>query len=103
MGLKASMTRFQNPTVVPPCSPRGFICVEKQRRRLSFICTVYVCADDLMKAHGSIRDIKKWCGKRTNPILRCFDNLEGLNYGVLLVGVVHELANDLRLGTMVPS
>jgi hypothetical protein len=34
--------------------------------------------------------VRKWCGKRTNPILRCFDNLEGPNYGDMLVGIVLE-------------
>jgi hypothetical protein len=56
-----------------------------------------------MKPHGSIWVVKKWCGVRTNPDLRCFDNPEGLNFGDFVVGVVPELANGLKLGTVVPS
>jgi hypothetical protein len=44
-----------------------------------------------------------WCGMRTDPVLRCFDNPDGLNCGDLLVSVVPELANGLRLGTAVSS
>jgi hypothetical protein len=44
-----------------------------------------------------------WCGICTDPILRCFNNLEGLSCGDLLVGVGLELANSLRLGTAVLS
>jgi hypothetical protein len=29
-----------------------------------------------------------WCGIRTGPVLKCFVNLEGLNYEDLLEGVV---------------
>jgi hypothetical protein len=39
----------------------------------------------------------------TDPVLWCFDNPKGLSYGDLLVGVVPELANGLRLGTVVLS
>jgi hypothetical protein len=39
----------------------------------------------------------------TDPILRCFDNPEGLNCEDLLVGIVPELANGLRLSTAVLS
>jgi hypothetical protein len=56
-----------------------------------------------MKPHGSIEVVRKWCSKRTDPVLRCFDNPDGLNCGDLLVGIVPELANSLRLGTMAPS
>jgi hypothetical protein len=42
-----------------------------------------------------------------HPLLVAFsspsDNPEGLNCGDLVVGVVPELANGLRLGTVVPS
>jgi hypothetical protein len=41
-----------------------------------------------MKPHDSIRVVRKWCDVRTDPVLRCFDNLEVLNCGDLLVGVV---------------
>jgi hypothetical protein len=56
-----------------------------------------------MKPHGSIRVVRKWCDMRTDRILKCFDNPEGLNCRYTLVGIVHELANGQRLGTMVPS
>jgi hypothetical protein len=36
-------------------------------------------------------------GIHTNPVLWCFVNLEGLNYGDLLVGVVHEFASWLTV------
>jgi hypothetical protein len=42
----------------------------------------------------------------TDPVRGCFDNLVGLNNGHLPSGNdprVRELANDLRLGTVVPS
>jgi hypothetical protein len=42
----------------------------------------------------------------TDPIVRCFINLEGLNCEDLLEGVIlklDELANGLRLNTEVPS
>jgi hypothetical protein len=41
-----------------------------------------------MKPHGSLRVVRMWCKIRTDPVLRCFENPEGLNYGNLLVGVV---------------
>jgi hypothetical protein len=59
-----------------------------------------------MKPHALIRVVRKWCGLHTDPILRCLDDLEGLNNGYLHSGCgprVHELANGLRLGTVVPS
>jgi hypothetical protein len=55
-------------------------------------------ADDLVKPHSSIRVVRLGCGEHTNPILSCFVNPEGLNWGDLLVGVVHEfieLANGM--------
>jgi hypothetical protein len=36
---------------------------------------------DLMKCLGSIQIVRKQSSMRTNLILRCFDNLEGLNNG----------------------
>jgi hypothetical protein len=56
-----------------------------------------------MNPHSSVRVVRIWCGERTNPILKCFVNPEGLKCGDLLAGVVHELANGLRLGIEVPS
>jgi hypothetical protein len=59
-----------------------------------------------METHGSVQLLRLGCDEGTNHVLRCFVKLEGLNYGDLLVGVVHEfveLANGLRLSTEVPS
>jgi hypothetical protein len=56
-----------------------------------------------MKPCGSIRVVRMWCGICTDPVLRCFDNLEGLSYRNFLVSVVPELANVLRLSTVVLS
>jgi hypothetical protein len=50
-----------------------------------------------MKPHGSIRIVRMWCGERTNPVLRCFTNSEGLNYEDLLVGVVPEFVSWLTV------
>jgi hypothetical protein len=47
-----------------------------------------------------------WCRIHTDPILRCFINLECLNCEDLLDGLVpelSELANGLRLSTEVLS
>jgi hypothetical protein len=46
-----------------------------------------------MKPYGSIRVVRMWCGMRIMPILRCFDHSERLNYGDLLVGLVHKLSS----------
>jgi hypothetical protein len=69
--------------------------LKKLRWRLGLICTVYVYDDGLMKPHSSVRVVRKWCSLHTDPILRCFDNLEGLNCGDLLVGVVPEFPSWL--------
>jgi hypothetical protein len=53
-----------------------------------------------MKPCGSIQVVKMWCDICTDPVLRCFNNPEGLSFGNLIVGMVLELANGLRL---VPS
>jgi hypothetical protein len=50
-----------------------------------------------MKPLNSIRVVKMWCGVRTDPVLRFFDNLEGLNYGDLLVGIVPKLSSWLTI------
>jgi hypothetical protein len=34
---------------------------------------------DLMKHHGSVRIVRNQGSMRTNPVLRCFDNLKELN------------------------
>jgi hypothetical protein len=76
------------------------------RQRLSSICTILFCVDDLMKPHSPIWVVRKWCGLRADPDLRCLEHLEGLNNGYLPNGCgprVRELANGLRLGTAVLS
>jgi hypothetical protein len=66
-------------------------------RRLNCICTVWFSADDLMKPHGSVRVVRMWCGICTNPVLRCFNSLEGLSCRNLLVRVVSELSSWLTV------
>jgi hypothetical protein len=47
-----------------------------------------------------------WCNICTDPVRRCFNNLEGLSCGDLLVARgsrALELANGLRLSIEVPS
>jgi hypothetical protein len=50
-----------------------------------------------MKPHGSIRVARMWCGICTDHVLRCFDNLEGLSYGDMLVSVVPEFSSRLAV------
>jgi hypothetical protein len=50
-----------------------------------------------VKLHGSIPVVRKWSGMRTDPIFRCFDNPEKLNYGDSLVGVVSEFPSWLMV------
>jgi hypothetical protein len=50
-----------------------------------------------MKPHGSILVVRMWCGEHTDPDLRCFNNLEGLSCGDLLVSVVPELMSWLTV------
>jgi hypothetical protein len=50
-----------------------------------------------MKPHGSIQVVRMWCRIRTDPVLRCFDNPEGLNYKKLLVDVALELLSWLTV------
>jgi hypothetical protein len=50
-----------------------------------------------MKPHDSIRVVRMRCDIHINPVLRCFDNPEGLSYGDLLVNVVPKLASWLML------
>jgi hypothetical protein len=55
-----------------------------------------------MKSHSSIRVVRLWCRVHTDPIVRCFVNLEGLNYGDLLVGVVPKLTSWLTVQDWAP-
>jgi hypothetical protein len=50
-----------------------------------------------MKSHGFIRVVRMWCKIHTDPVLRCFVNLEGLSYRDLLVGVIPELVSWLTV------
>jgi hypothetical protein len=59
-----------------------------------------------MKPHGPIWVVRKWHGLHADLVLRCLDDLEGLNHRYMPSGCglqVCELANNLRLGTVVPS
>jgi hypothetical protein len=50
-----------------------------------------------MKSHGSIRVVRMWCGIRTDLVLGCFVNPEGLSCGDLIVGMVTELTSWLTV------
>jgi hypothetical protein len=50
-----------------------------------------------MKSHGSVLVVRMWCGIHTDPVLRCFINLEGLSCGDLLVSVVPVLTSWLTV------
>jgi hypothetical protein len=50
-----------------------------------------------MKPHGSVWVVRMWCGIHTDPVLRCFDNPEGLSYWDLLVVMVPELLSSLTV------
>jgi hypothetical protein len=63
----------------------------------SFICTTLFCADGLMKLHGSVWVVRVWHDICTDPILECFDILEGLSCGKLLVSMVPELSSWLTV------
>jgi hypothetical protein len=70
------------------------------------MCTALFCTDGLMKPHSSIWVVKRLHGMQADPVLRCLDDPKGLNNGHLHSGhdpQVHELANGLRLGTVVLS
>jgi hypothetical protein len=66
-------------------------------RRLSYICTICFDTGDLMKPRGSIRVVKMWHGICTDPLLRCFDNPEGLSCGNLVVSMVPVLSSWLTV------
>jgi hypothetical protein len=55
----------------------------------------FVCAVDIIKPHSFVWVVRMWCIIRTDPVLRCFGNPEGLSYGDLLVGVVPKLSRWL--------
>jgi hypothetical protein len=58
------------------------------------------------EAPGSIWVVRMMCDACTDPICRCFNNQEGMNYEYLPSwrnSRVHELANGLRQCTTVPS
>jgi hypothetical protein len=50
-----------------------------------------------MKPHGFVWVVRIWCNMRRDPILRCFDNPEGLSYVDLLGGVAPELSSRLTV------
>jgi hypothetical protein len=52
-----------------------------------------------MKPHGSIQVVRKSHSIRLDPVLRCLDDLKGLNNGYLPSGCgrrVRKVANDLK-------
>jgi hypothetical protein len=50
-----------------------------------------------MNPHSSVQVVRIWCSERTNPILMCFVDPEGLKCGDLLAGVVHEFTSWLMV------
>jgi hypothetical protein len=50
-----------------------------------------------MKPHVSVRVVRKWHSMCIDPILRCFDNPEGMNSRDLLVGIVPEFSSWLTI------
>jgi hypothetical protein len=50
-----------------------------------------------MKPLGSVQVDRMWCGMCTDPVLRCFNNPEGLNCRDLLVGIVPDLSSWLMV------
>jgi hypothetical protein len=44
-----------------------------------------------MKPLSSVWVVRMWCGVHTDPVLRYFDDPEGLNCGDMLIDVVPEL------------
>jgi hypothetical protein len=50
-----------------------------------------------MKPRGSIRVVKMWHDICTDPLLRCFDNPEGLSCGNLVVSMVPVLSSWLTV------
>jgi hypothetical protein len=79
---------------------------DSELRPWRYICIALFCTNNLMKPHSSVRVVRRWYNVLTDPVCRCFNNLEGLNNGHLPSWCgprVHELANGLRLGTVVPK
>jgi hypothetical protein len=50
-----------------------------------------------MKSYSSIQVVRMWCGSHINPVLRCFVDAEGQNYGDLLVDMAPELMSWLTV------
>jgi hypothetical protein len=50
-----------------------------------------------MKPLSSVQVVRMWCDICTDPVLGCFDNLEGLNCRDLLVGIVPKLSRWLTV------
>jgi hypothetical protein len=71
-------------------SPEAASKIKAQAEAKFHMYCFYFCADDLMKLLSFVRVVIMWCSVCTDPILRCFDNREGLNCGYFLVGVVPE-------------
>jgi hypothetical protein len=50
-----------------------------------------------MKSHGSVWVVRMWCEIRTDPVLMCFVNPEGLSCEDLLLDVVPKLTSWLMV------
>jgi hypothetical protein len=50
-----------------------------------------------MKLRGSVRVVRRWHSVSTDPLLRCFDDSEGLDNGTFLAGMVPEFASWLMV------
>jgi hypothetical protein len=50
-----------------------------------------------MKSRGSVWVVRMWCRISINPVIRCYVDLEGLNYRNLVVGVLPELMSWLTV------
>jgi hypothetical protein len=74
---------------------------------LPFLAMLYLVAKPSHVGVDSlVRVVRKWRGLRVDPVLRSLNDLEGLNNRYFPSGHslrVHELANGLRLGTVVLS
>jgi hypothetical protein len=59
-----------------------------------------------MKPHGSVRFVRRCCGMHADHVLKCLDDLEGLNNRYFPIGrgpQVLKLINSVRHGAIVPS
>jgi hypothetical protein len=94
MGSKAFMVKFlKSSDGARRVAPEA--CLGRGARSEAKFNMYYIgfYTDNIMKPHGSVRVVRMWSDEHIDPILRCFINQEGLNYGDLLVGMVHEFTS----------